>query len=56
MFVINHTHSLADGLATTAMMFPTVEEARAWSEQVQQLYPDIVFWFVSHKGGTPTKD
>ena len=48
--VLASTCTLADGLATTAMMFPTVEEARAWSEQVQQLYPDIVFWFVSHKG------
>lgn len=38
--------TLADGLATVAMMFPTTTEASEWLESVKQKYPSIEFWLV----------
>lgn len=48
--VVAPTCALADALATTAMLFPTAEEAKAWSEKVRLEYPSISFWIVTRKG------
>lgn len=39
--------ALADGLATVAMMFSTVDEALLWTEKIKDKYPEISFWIVS---------
>jgi FAD:protein FMN transferase len=36
--------ALADGLATIAMMFPTVAEAQAWADTIKEKYPETTFW------------
>lgn len=41
--------ALADGLATTAMLFSSVEEAERWAKKIQEIYPNVQFWFVSHE-------
>lgn len=41
--------ALADGLATVAMMFPSIEEASAWLERVKMRYPTIQYWLVTRK-------
>ena len=45
--VVGSNCTLADGLATILMMFPNVEEALKWAEEVKKQYPDISFWVVS---------
>lgn len=42
--VLASSCSLADTLATTAMLFPTTAEAKSWAQQLQNRYPDIVIW------------
>lgn len=37
---------LADGLATAAMMFPSVADAKEWSELIKEKSPHLSFWFV----------
>lgn len=37
----------ADALATSAMLFPSVEKAEAWAEKVKITDPSIQFWFES---------
>lgn len=37
----------ADGLATAAMLFPSIEEAEAWTLKVQEQYPEVQFWLVN---------
>lgn len=41
--------AMADGLATVAMMFSTVEEAEVWTNSVKEEYPDVVFWLYSRE-------
>lgn len=41
--------ALADGLATAAMMFNSVDEARIWAEGVKKEYPDLSFWILSRQ-------
>lgn len=48
--VVASTCAFADGLATTAMLFGSVEEAKAWSERIKEKYPDTSFWFVTRSG------
>lgn len=38
---------MADGLATAAMLFPTVEEARNWLDEITKSHPEISFWLIS---------
>lgn len=38
---------LADGLATAAMMFPSIKEAQEWAVSIKQRYPEIQFWWFS---------
>lgn len=45
--VMAPTCALADGLATAAMLFASVDEAHAWIESVKETYPDISFWIVT---------
>lgn len=39
--------AIADALATTAMLFPTLQEAETWAKKVQEVYPTVKFWFLS---------
>lgn len=41
------TCALADGLATAAMMFDSVEAAQEWAERIQSQNPKITFWFAT---------
>jgi FAD:protein FMN transferase len=38
--------TLADALATAAMLFPNVKEAQAWSKNVKEKIPEAEFWFI----------
>lgn len=40
---------LADGLATAAMIFPSVTEAESWTNRVRQRHPDSTFWIISRE-------
>ncbi len=44
--VLAPTCAVADGLATAAMIFPTVEEAKEWALRVQEIHPEIQFWLL----------
>jgi thiamine biosynthesis lipoprotein len=39
----------ADGLATTALMFDSIEEAEAWAKNIQQQFPETAFWLISNE-------
>jgi FAD:protein FMN transferase len=39
------TCAIADGLATAAMTFESLEEAKKWSQEISRENPDITFWF-----------
>lgn len=41
--------ALADGLATTALMFRSKEEAQRWADKITHDYPEIAFWIVSRE-------
>jgi thiamine biosynthesis lipoprotein len=45
--VLAPTCMFADGLATVAMMFSSVEEAKAWSLKVQEKFPEVTFWMIT---------
>lgn len=45
--VIAPTCSMADALATAAMLFPTAEEAREWAEEVKSSHPEVSFWIIT---------
>lgn len=45
--VVATTCTLADGLATAAMMFPTIEEAQEWAKSITERSPEITFWLIS---------
>lgn len=45
--VLSTSCAFADGLATVAMMFDTIEEANRWAEQVRQQFPDTQFWLIA---------
>lgn len=47
--------ALADGLATTALLFDSIEEAKAWSDQIITHFPSIAFWFTVHHQPGETK-
>jgi len=47
--VVAPTCALADGLATVAMMFLSVEEAQVWAEKMKKENPDLSFWIVSRQ-------
>jgi len=47
--VLAPTCTMADGLATAAMMFDSVEKATAWAESIQQKIPNTHFWLVARK-------
>lgn len=41
--------AFADGLATVAMMFPSLVEAETWAKEVQKQHPEVQFWLVSRE-------
>lgn len=45
--VLAPTCALADGLATAAMLFPSLEQAQAWADTLTQKEPDLRFWLIS---------
>jgi thiamine biosynthesis lipoprotein len=42
--VLAPTCALADGLATAAMLFPSVQEAERWIEQIKLKLNGLKFW------------
>lgn len=47
--VLAPTCTLADGLATTAMLFPSRAAAELWAKKIQEIYPTVQFWFISRE-------
>ncbi len=47
--VIAPNCALADGLATAAMLFPTVELASDWAVSIQKEYPNTQFWIIKRE-------
>jgi thiamine biosynthesis lipoprotein len=45
--VLAPTCAIADALATAAMLFDTIEEARTWAKEVQATHPNTAFWFIT---------
>lgn len=45
--VLASSCAFADGLATAAMTFPSVQEARAWGERLRNQFPELSFWIES---------
>lgn len=44
--------AFADGLATAAMLFPTLAESQAWAEKLMEIEPELSFWIVSRTQNT----
>lgn len=49
--VLAPTCALADGLATAALLFDSLEEAEAWAKKLTLQNPALSFWFAVHKEG-----
>lgn len=47
--IVASTCAFADGLATAAMMFPSVSLAQDWLNQLKGRYPDIAFWIIARE-------
>lgn len=47
--VLAPTCALADGLATAAMMFPTIEESEKWAKSLSEAMPELTFWIISRE-------
>jgi len=47
--VIARSCSLADALATTVMLFNSMEEAQSWALEIQEKIPDTQFWLFTHE-------
>lgn len=47
--VVSSSCAFADGLATAAMMFPSVEDAEEWAQQIGQRFPGTRFWIVQRE-------
>ena len=47
--VVADSCAFADGLATAAMLFPTIEEAENWARQIQKQFPEVEFFFYSRE-------
>lgn len=47
--VVSNSCAFADGLATVAMMFPDVDEAKQWAEKIEEEFPETSFWIVSRQ-------
>lgn len=45
--VIAPSCAIADGLATAALLFDTIEEAKNWAKKIEAVDPSIRFWLVS---------
>lgn len=41
--------TLADALATSLMLFPTAEEAKAWAQKLQESNPEISVWILTRE-------
>ena len=46
--VLAPTCALADGLATTALLFDSLSDAKEWSEQLTLQFPSLSFWLIAH--------
>lgn len=47
--VLASTCTFADGIAKVGMMFPTIEEAQQWAEEIRAQYPETRFWFIARE-------
>jgi len=47
--VIAPTCALADAIATSLMLFSTVEEADSWAESLRREYPKLEFWIIAQE-------
>ncbi len=47
--MLAHDCVTADALAKVPMLFDTVDEATAWLQKVQQIYPEVACWIVAHQ-------
>jgi FAD:protein FMN transferase len=45
--VLSSSCFFADALATAAMTFSTINEAKTWAEKIREQYPNTLFWLVS---------
>lgn len=45
--VLGKSCAFVDGLATAAMMFPSVKESQEWANRVKAQFPELSFWIVS---------
>lgn len=43
------TCTFADGLATAAMTFDTIEEAKRWAEDISAKFPETSFWLMTRE-------
>ncbi len=41
--------AFADGLATAAMMFPSLVEAETWATSIKEKFPETTFWLISRE-------
>lgn len=47
--VLAPTCAWADALATAAMLFPSLEEAKAWAQKRQEEQPELSFWLIARE-------
>jgi thiamine biosynthesis lipoprotein len=47
--VVADSCTFADGLATAAMLFPSLEEAKEWAQKMKEQFPFLDFYFYSRK-------
>lgn len=45
--VLASSCAFADGLATAAMMFSSVQEVETWIEKIKTQFPELSFWIIS---------
>ncbi len=50
------TCAMADALATAAMVFDSVLEAKTWAEKLRQQKPELAFWFISRELSSELSD
>lgn len=48
--VLAPTCTLADALATSAMLFSSSVEAQKWAQKITESNPEISFWFITREG------
>jgi FAD:protein FMN transferase len=47
--ILAQSCAFADGIATAAMMFPTLSKAEEWLDSLKAKYPQITYWLISRE-------